>query len=334
MNSPKPRIEDLKEIANNVITKELKDNNLDAIVHLTTFKDYRNSQKRKLLTSCQFRNVYGLVDEGNIYIFLDNILKYNSNGNILFQLIETSYHEARHVAQDKFSPISYEGFFLDITKYILANGKSKEPKKYFYELEALLYGLEKAKEYMSKNYPDEYKKNESEINDRINITFSNYHNINLKETIEEFLNILSRKIIINQEKEKQHEISPVLDIFLTNDITFKSLKEILLDERINFIDKRIVYAFISNKYFLESLDYGNLSKEEVSVLEDALTSSKEIYSNQYEILSNKISINNKDAIAIAKQQSKISTKIDELGKRLSNINKSKKSKKLSLSKKN
>lgn len=101
---------------------------------------------------------------------------------------------------------------------------------------------------------------------------------------------------------------------------FKTLKEILSNKRVGELDKRVIYAFISNKYFLKTIDFNNLTNLESSFLKDSLIYTKETYLNQFNILDNKIPLDNTDAVNIAKYQSKLLYTIKSIDKTISKLN--------------
>lgn len=164
-------INNLKKIITNIIETETNNNNLDILLTITTTKEYTKKES-KLVYSYLLAPIYGITntEDNHIDIFLDNILSV-SNINPLFKAIETSYHESRHIAQTKFNPNTYEGFFTSIDNYILDNTLTKDPKNSFIELDAYLYGVLKAKEYLLINKENEYYNNKQIIDELIDKYF-------------------------------------------------------------------------------------------------------------------------------------------------------------------
>lgn len=318
-----------QKLVTSIIENEAQTNKLNINLTITTTKEH--NKKRGIIFFVGY-NTNAITDLRNnhIYVFLDNIL---NSSNPLFKAIEASYHEARHIAQKNFTPNSYEGFLILVDEYIYDNDFFKNPITEFAELDAYLYGGLKAKEYLLLNNCAGYYKHQEEIDKILNdykIKYDYYININNK--VEEFISILRKKTFINNifhlEKSPK-KLLPILDIFMNTNMKFKSLKEILADERLEKIDCRISCAFITNKYFLKTIDYNELSQKELETLRLALTYTKQEYVKQLQASNKKDILDNNDAIDTAKKQEKIKSSIHFIDKTLTNLNNPKAKKTLS-----
>ena len=62
----------------------------------------------------------------------------------------------------------------------------------------------------------------------------------------------------------------IFDIFYDGNGMYYSLDKILNDDRINDLDKSLLYCFVGSKSFLDSIDMNNLSSNGKKILRDIL----------------------------------------------------------------
>ena len=280
-------LRDIKRIAHNIIDEELSSHNLKTNIMPLTYIEYSNNRtfrKRFILEKASkwikghsFNGFYK-VSTNDIVIFIDKIKKIKKFDKQIFKLAFVCYHEARHREQVEFSPYSYEGFMdftdrLDIFDYKLAHD-------YFsLEIGANLYGTRKAKEYMIKEYPQEYETQKEYIALLEQIYYYQYLTYDAPVHIDASLasiklmnSIFKTKTTKKEDKKntkiKQYEA--IYAIFLNEDLTFKSIDEIINNKDFVKLDKRIIYAMFSSKTFLSALDLNDLSQNGLQILHESL----------------------------------------------------------------
>lgn len=275
---------DMKRIVHEITCKELKEEceNVYPITYHEYFNELEDNVKLKI-SDMIIQNVEGYNQKGNIVIFLDKISKIKGTVTWkIFRLAENTYHEIRHTQQQKYTPYSYEGFLRDIDNFLSAIKKDiyySNYNSFSYEIGANLYGVQQARKYIQKYFPEEY----TEIIEKIKLKEEKYTYdyimYDASFNINRFIIVLRNNINIVQEYSIK-KISPILDIFLNDDLTFKSLKQIMTNDRYKEVDIRIVSAILSSQLFYGNIEIEELSAEELELLDNALKYTNKIYQNQ------------------------------------------------------
>ena len=314
-------------IIKDICQKEKQEHDLDVeIFVMTPMKFYKKgakkiiednmslSKKMRIFTLPLYAAGAHITDDEEkqnvIFIFFKQKIKKVSKK--LYHIINTTYHEIWHEIQKSFNQYSYNGFVNDMDRFLRLQSYKEylvEHPKYSFEIGANLYGAEKAKEYLQKNYPEIYETEKEYIEAEIQQNKFYYMTYDLADNIELMINSLKTKkddAPVSDKTTNLDKISPILPIFLNNDLSFKKISEIISHEKYKELDKRIVYAFLSNKTFLESINLDTLSDEELNLLYEALNYTNTIYLNQVEYLQQEKNINLK---AFLQQEKNILTKM-------------------------
>lgn len=292
-------IEEMKKIAHEICEEEKRQYNIEdnifPITLIEYYNDYVFSQKSKLtekitasllpIRTSGFNDLKG----NNIVIFLKLTNKIKKIEGKVFRLAEVCYHEMWHSVQKQFDKYSYEGFLRDIDDIFKRDSNNDyltEHSKYSFEIGANLYGISKAKEYMKNKYPSLYEKEKDMIENKLKEYYFDYMTYDASDNIERTIQLLKNKLRSHNTKriESMDKLSPVLEIFLNSDMNYKKISEIMGHEKFKGLDKRIVYAFLSSKTFLESLNTEELTNEELSLLSEALQYTNTVYQNQMQLL--------------------------------------------------
>lgn len=88
------------------------------------------------------------------------------------------------------------------------------------------------------------------------------------------------------------EISPFLEIFLNENGQFRDFQEIVSSHKFKSLDKRIVYAFLSSKSFLEQVNMDQIPLEGLEIIHDSLQYAGTLYKNQIQLIEQ--SLHNKE----------------------------------------
>lgn len=164
-------LREMKIIAHDIIESELEKNGLDVSVMPYTFMEYSGSNTLKKTTVLEktskwlfAKRAVGYYDlrKNNIVVFLDNFQKMKKVDKQIFKLAKICYHETRHAIQMNYSPYSFDGFMNGIDNINPLDYMISHDSRLF-EIDANLFGIKKAKEYILKKYPDYYEENKDEI---------------------------------------------------------------------------------------------------------------------------------------------------------------------------
>lgn len=292
------KIKKLKEIANEIVEEEKLNNNIDTNLYPVTFIEYYNQYVlkktinlvKKASLSLYALYARGFYDmEGNIVIFLntsDRIISLDGN---LFSFVKTCYHEFRHTVQNEFSDESYEKFLTVVEALIRQNNNNVSylllHDDFSYEIGANLYGIRKAKEYVKRRYPYIYDKEKEKINILENKYTFEYLTYDAAYNFDKFYKIIKSLSFINiSDLVKFLEKYKIFQIFLNNDGSFKTIKDIINNVNTFKIDSRIVSAVISSRSFIETVSVQSLSKEELEFFYKHLNYTNYVYNNQLETM--------------------------------------------------
>ena len=316
-------MEDMKRISHEIIEEELGQAGIEVNVFPLTFVEYYNSyvfnKKTNLINKMLLSTIPliagGFNDlKGNTVIFLNHINEIEKIENKIFRLAEVCYHEARHSIQQKFDSYSYDGFLRDIDHFLRTNmDYTLEHDKYSFEIGANLYGVRKAKEYLKTRYPDLYKKHKEEIEKSEKRYQFDYMTYDVSDNIDRTIQMLKLTDKVRNNKlikgKKLKDISPVLEIFLNEDASFKHFSEIVQNDKFNGLDKRIVYAVLSSKSFLEQINMNQLSFEELQLVNESLQYTSALYKNQSKLIEQSLSEKNITYLEYLKSQKSLIKKI-------------------------
>lgn len=306
-------VEQIQNIIKEVYEEEKRTHNLNPdIIPVTViqfYKDYvkdltkdKQSLKSKMKIAKLPLHASGVylgdteTKEGSIFIFLQKHNKLKEVGSNLYKTLFVCYHEIRHASQINYDKYSYDGFIYDMDYFLQKQSTADyhaEHSKYSYEIGANLYGAIKAKEYIQKNYPDLYEQEKEYIEKFEQKQKFYYMTYDASDTIDRMLDAAKTQLKNNNSEEVQNmdKISPVLGMFLNSDMSCKNINEIITQEKFKTLDKRIVYAFLSSKTFLENINIEELSDEGLSLLSESLQYTNLLYQNQFKWLEQEKSIN-------------------------------------------
>ena len=335
----KADIDKMKKIAHEIIDSEVKKYNMKMDVFPVTFVEYckdkifnqKYSLQRKVNLVKEARNNYGFnTIYSDIFVFLSTINSHTlkklgkNNGSNILQLVVTCFHEARHTAQIRFNKFSYEGFLRDLENTIrafLPEDYESNHDKYSFEIGANLYGVAEAKKYLQKNYPEIYENNKNTLEWRESFYRYDYLTYDAVNTVDRFFDILKRK-----------NVSPLstrimaLRLFFNEDESLRKIEDIIYKMNNNpcyvHLDKKVVYVFMSSRYFLQNTNISELSIQELDLLKESLEYTNQVYQNQEKVIEK--AYNNKiiNKLKFLKNQKSLVEKLANIDKITSEISES------------
>ena len=289
--------EQIKQIIKDISDEECKEHNLETKIYgITPLEHYYKLFQDKEMKLSLTRLTHPLLAAGVFYNTTNEIIIYTNKpkkikkiDRQIFCIIFTCYHELKHAIQEQTSDFSYDKFMA-----LINSGDSPIPfvdymlldhDKYFCEIDANLYPIHKTKEYIKKKYPKEYELIKEELEKK-------EKTMNLNLAMHDASDIIERyhyKLKMLLKDENTTSISnldefPVLNIFWNDNLSYKSIKEIINNENFRKLDKRIIYAFFSTETFLETLNFEGLAYEELMILTEALEYTSNLYQKQADIL--------------------------------------------------
>ena len=279
------KIDYLKQVATNILNQEIKENNIDVNYKVLSGNEFDKYRKKFNIKRSDNNSFYD--EECNtIFIVIGNDV--NLDDRDFFDLIFECFHEIRHAVQKNFIKNSYEGFFYfidDINSYNSFDYNNISHDGYFFEIDAEIYSVNKIRGYLKEKFPEKYKNFIEEINLIEEIRNLEYLLYNTTSRFNIFMSKFKYNLRIGRIKWKKEEdddivIPSLFNVFLNCDGSFKTISEIINNEKFNDIDNRIVYAVVSSKMFLDTVDYSNLSSFELSFLEGVLNYSNGLNNKQ------------------------------------------------------
>ena len=291
-------ISEMKRIVKEITASESKKYgiNIDArpitfvdIINPKLFKNgnYTIDKRRRDLSNYINLRCGGYNDmKGTTVIYLDKLDRISHKSmDSMFLLVNTCYHEVRHSVQQTFDRYSYERFLLDMEIFSMIGDSYSHYKRnhdeYFSEIDANLYSIRMAREYLKNNYPDIYKKDKEKIDKNENYYIVNYKLYNPSYFIDRVIpRIKTLSPFHNDEISKRDFIesaSPVLSIFLKDNGSFKRPNEVLNNSKYEELDKRIIYVIFSSLSFLDELrNIINLSPGEIRIINESIEYATEL----------------------------------------------------------
>ncbi len=286
---------EMKKIAYEIISKELEKYDLDARIFTVTTLEYYI----KYIPSVNFESISDLIQtlkfpfitrgltfwanyyktsSPDIITFINYFKKLD---NPLFELLKNCFHETRHCIQFKFDNYSYKKFLCNMEAVINIYAWSKYNSchdDFSFEIGANIYGITKTKEFLKNNYPHIYNLEKNRIERFEKVYKLDYILYDATEQLDKTIDIVkSQEIQINNDY-------PCFNIFLNDNNSFKSMKDIIENPDLKKFDERILYTILSSNSYLESVDIEKLSNEELAILNEALQYTYTIYNNQYKFI--------------------------------------------------
>lgn len=292
-------IQDLRKIIYQTIEQELQKNHLECdILPVTILEFYQKlllskeySLWEKMFYSSFPFNSVGFCHSSRqeIVIFLNRFMQIKDANLCLFNLLFVCYHEMRHLYQDyTFSIDTLDGYLkyieYNIRIFDFNDDYNNNHDKYSSEIGANLYGIHKAKEAFLKNYPDQFDKIKDTYKDLENKFIVDYFSYDPMDTINRYVLMMQLRYKEAQSifsRDKSFNLpNSVTNIFLRDDYTCKSLIEIIQHPNFSFIEKKLIYSFITSDVFLKSISLEELSAEERILFNEAISYAKTFYQNQ------------------------------------------------------
>lgn len=330
----KTMVTTMKKIVYDIMKSEselyLKQYNEDINVFPVTFVEfyhdlivdnhYKLVDKFKMAFVPMETSAFYQTSADRIIIFL-NQYKNSFQGNAPnFNFIFMCYHEARHVMQRRFNMYSYDSFLNELDSNIKNcsfNNYMLHHDEFSFEIGANMYGVEKAKKYMMKNFPSQYELEKENISIKEENYQFNYFTYDSCDTVDFAIQIMK------DNKYDFRKATFPFSIFYNSDLSYKSIDDIMSNDLCQRLDKRCLYAIFSSNSFLEQVDISSLSYEEKSILIESLEYYKNIYFNQLKYLDDKLEhhISNGMPARIYIQRKKILSKYQNMERYLEKLNK-------------
>lgn len=308
MGKSKYNVKELKRITNKIVEEQKDIHGIDVNAFPVTFieyyTDYVFKGKFSLNRISDYiypLNLMGFYGKGDIVIFLNRVEKIKkidfSKGVVEF--LDTVYHELRHSIQKSALDISYEKYIFFLEKHLMIE-RVKEfdyltnHDEFLIEIDANLYGIRNASEYLKKYEPEMYEE-KKEYMERLEKKYIfDYNMYDASRTFD-----LAVTVMRNQYRKDGISCET---IFMNENGTFKSIKDILDNPLLNTIDKRVVALIMSSETFLKEADFSELTYDYLKLFSLILKYTKSVYINQLNYLDQALQegIINKDLYKIKK----------------------------------
>lgn len=309
-------IENIKNIFNNIIEEEQKENNIIINGNIFTLIEYYKSEifkKRihlcnpqtlilEIIEPIRSRGWYN-QEEKQIVVLVDTVygLKKTIYLEDIAHILTNIYHEIRHRYQEQKlqDAKQYNNFIMSIEKIIIKHDEKyylKNHNKFLSEIDAEQYAYDKTTKYL-KEKTTIYNKNKPYLDKFNDILKRNIYSYDPRIIFERFNYILQehikmknepnaleetiKEIIKNKNIEEYNTIKKVLTIIYNSNGTYKSIQEIINNSK--EIDQNIIKLVISSESFIKNLDITTITEEEKKYLLDIL---KEIYINKINQMNN------------------------------------------------
>lgn len=330
--------EQIKQISKQIIENELKKYNIYcSVLPMTTLEYYANcifnrnfrGNIFKSLINCKAIHYEKKLEDNkmneDLVILISNLQDNKDINKTIFELIRLCYNETRHSIQKNFDNNSYEGFINKVDNalsYFDPISYEYYPERFSFEIGANLYSIGMTKNYLKQKYPKIYTEKKQDIDNLEGKYRFNYKIYNAPNQINTLITIA------NNNRIKINNISPVFNIFINDDNSFKGFKDIIVSPEYQALDKRISNAILSSSAYLKKIDMGTLSNDELTLLQEILQYTSTIYNNQITLLINaaqKKYINSQQYIII---QIELKNNIEDINKYIKLIEQIKQQKKL------
>jgi len=299
--------EEIKEFIYNIMETESRRWDIPVKVFPVTVVEYNKSDtfKKKLSLISKAKNLFYSIssiginlDGERIVIFIDKFKRYKKVSAKIKELAFTCFHEFRHSMQDYYESDTYAGFLLSLEFITLKLNYAYDIKihdEQYFEIDADLYAIQNTIELLKDNYPDIYIKEKDSLERKEEIFVlrrSLYSPLNkLEQCIKRIRNMnmpgSEFKYVSNTT---DYMFNDILSVFLNLDGKYKSLNEILSNPNFDNIDLSIVYLFFSTKYFIQSVNYEELTIDQIDMLREALTYFLDYYEEQKTMFDRRIEL--------------------------------------------
>lgn len=276
------RIQEIKEKCKSILEEEANKNGVSLNIEPITIVEYYKSDVFKNKTKLQkigkklsLINTGGFFDSSNqkILVFLDRMGKYEKadSPNRFTAALFASYHEFRHQLQYLNKDINPTAKFIINLEGIIKTYARSDYKlnhdKYYMEIDANSYALNKTDEYFKENEPEKYESTKDYLNKRWGIS-TQYHlnNYDFQKTFTKFY------LISKVKRLKFNSLNiPELNIFFNEKNKFRNLSEILELFKKSNLDESILHSILGSSLFIRQLNIKSLSNEEKQFISNILT---------------------------------------------------------------
>lgn len=275
------KIKEIKEKCKKVIEEEAKKQEVELNIEPLTIVEYYDSDAfkekttiEKTMTKFTLINVGGLFDNETqkIIIFTDRMGKSEKieSPNKLAAALFASYHEFKHQLQYLEKEMTETEKFIISLEGVIKTFFYKEYRinhdKYYMEIDANLYGINKTKKYFYQFEPDLYSEAKEYLTEKWEKTTRKHlENYNFQKTITKFyLLYLFKGINLNSLN------IPGLEIFINKDNHFRNPKDILDRFQKSNLDETVFNDILSSNIYLKDIKIKDLTKEDKDILSNVL----------------------------------------------------------------
>lgn len=277
-------VEEMKKISQDIILVESKKEEIDIDIFPLTFVEYYNSDifKKKFKLMKPKDNIYnGLIPiissgfydslEKQIVVFLDKLLFMQKlgSGHQLVDLVEVSYHEFRHGYQHQKLVKNYKSFESAIIfmETVISSSSllhyNLYHDQYFKEIDANLFAIKKTEEVFKSN-SQLYEQYRHYIESKKNEYEYDYMNYNFPFFFKKF------NLIYQKHYSKISYAGTWLEAFYTKNGKFKTIAEIMNNQKFEKLDSRIKYVVLSSEEFINQLPFSTLDKDQKALIMKSL----------------------------------------------------------------
>lgn len=272
---------EIKKLIQAITTSVSEETNIKYKVNPITIREFYNDQetypfslntKKKYVQNCGGFN----EKNGLITILIDENELSHPTYELMMKYAQITFHELRHTMQNYEDKDSYKTFFIKLDKIIQRHNYIEyqlEHDNFSYEIDANLYGITKAEKYIEKHYPDIYKT--YKLSSYKKIMDKKKDDATHKSLIYDHISRVDK--IINAIKTNYVAYPAIyphlphpMQIFLEKDGSYKKISNILNNPNFYKLDKKITYTILSTRFFLETINYEELSIPERKILLKAL----------------------------------------------------------------
>lgn len=284
------KLKEIKEKCKKLIEEEAKKQDVELNIEPITIVEYYDSDVfkekttiEKTMTKLVLANVGGLFDTETqkIIIFTDRMGKGQKveSPNKLAASIFASYHEFKHQLQYLDKETTETEQFIIALENVIKTFFYKEYRinhdKYYMEIDANLYALNKTNEYFSQYEPELYPTAKEYLTEKWEkSTLKHLANYNFQKTFTKFyLVYLFKGINLNSLN------IPGVEIFINKDNHFRNPKDILERFKQSNLDDNIFTSILSSNIYIRDLNIKTLTQEDKDILSNVLIKELEKINN-------------------------------------------------------
>ena len=281
MNKNNTTMKNIKEKCKKILEEEAKRQEVELNIEPLTIVEYYDSNVfkekttiEKTITRFFLINVGGLFDSETqkIIIFTDRMGKNEKveSPNKLAATIFASYHEFKHQLQYLEKEITETEKFIISLEGVIKTFFYQEYRinhdKYYIEIDANLYGIDKTKKYFYQYEPDLYPMAKEYLTEKWEKTTRKHlENYNIQKTITKFyLVYLLKGVNLNSLNIEG------LEIFINKDNHFRNPKDILDRFKQSNLEVNIFNSILSSNIYLRDINIKELTKEDKEILSNVL----------------------------------------------------------------